>query len=205
MRLIPRALLLVGSLAASLAAQDTGFSINGGLISALDSLKKATNKSTAFQIGTDYHTKVWSTEVPARVGLTLASMPGSEWNGLKTSLTLAQLHGDLILDGPGVAWHPVLGLSVNHYGMKRTGVENLGDPDVNPDGYLDHDHHFPVRDVKGLKIGFRLGLDYSVSRNVELELMFQQTELAGKDLTDPQVRAGGINPAWFEFNVRYRF
>lgn len=197
MRLIPRALLL-GSLVAPLAAQDSSFSVNVGLISALDSLKKATNNSTALQLGADYHTKVWSTEVPARVGLTLASMPGKDWNGLKTSLTLLQLHGDLVLDGPGTAWHPVLGMSLNHYSMSRNGTENLLDP-------LDKDHHFPVRDVKGMKIGLRLGLDYTVSRNVGLELMFQQTELAGKDLTDPMVRAGGINPAWLEFNVRYRF
>ncbi len=197
MRLIPRALLF-GSLALSLAAQDTGFSVNGGLISALDSLKKATNNSIALQVGADYHTRVWSTEVPARVGLTFASMPGSEWSGLKTSLTLLQLHGDLILDGPGPAWHPVLGMSLNHYSMSRSGTENLDDP-------LDRDHHFPVRDVKGVKIGLRVGLDYDLSKKWQLELMFQQTELAGKDLTDPMVRAGGVNPAWFELNARYRF
>jgi hypothetical protein len=197
MRLIPCA-LLSGLLAMPLAAQNAPFSINGGLISALDSLKKATNHSTALQIGADYHTRVWSTEVPARVGLSFASMPGSEKNGLKTSLSLLQLHGDLLLDGPTAAWHPVLGLSMNRYTMSKQGVENLADP-------LDRDHHFPVRDVRGTKIGFRVGLDYAVSRNLELELMFQQTELAGKDLTDPMVRAGGINPAWLEFNVRYRF
>jgi hypothetical protein len=179
-------------------AQGTGFSINGGLISGFDSLKKATNSSTALQLGADYHTHVWSTDVPARVGLTFASMPGSQWNGLKTSLTLLQLHGDLILDGPGTAWHPVLGMSLNHYSMSRSGVENLDDP-------LDRDHHFPVRDVKGVKIGVRIGLDYAINRNLELELMFQQTELAGKDLNDPMVRAGGVNPGWLEFNVRYRF
>jgi hypothetical protein len=197
MRLIPRALLF-GSLALSLAAQDTGFSVNGGLISALDSLKKATNNGTALQVGADYHTRVWTTEVPARVGLTFASMPGSEWNGLKTSLTLFQFHGDLLLDGPGPAWHPVLGVSLNHYSMSTSGTEDLADP-------LDHDHHFPVGDVKGLKIGVRVGLDYAISRKLELELMFQQTELAGKNLADPMVRAGGVNPAWLEFNVRYRF
>jgi len=197
MNLIPRALLF-GTLALSLSAQDTAFSVNGGLISALDSLKKATHASTALQIGGDFHTKVIGTEVPARVGLTLASMPGSEWNGLKTSLTLFQAHGDLLLDGPTQAWHPVLGLSLNHYSMKKSGTENVADP-------LDRDHHFPVLDSKGVKIGFRVGLDYTLTKQLELEFMFQQTELAGKDLTDPMVRAGGINPAWVEFNVRYRF
>jgi hypothetical protein len=197
MNLIPRALLF-GTLALSLSAQDSAFSINAGLISALDSLKKATNASTAFQIGGDYHTKVITTEVPARVGLTFASMPGSDWNGLKTSLTLFQLHGDLLLDGPTPAWHPVLGLSVNHYSMTKHGIENTEDP-------LDRDHHFPVLDAKGAKIGFRVGLDYTLTRHMELEFMFQQTELAGKDLTDSMVRAGGVNPAWLEFNVRYRF
>lgn len=197
MRLISRALLL-GTLSLPLAAQDSPFSINGGLISALDSLKKATNNSLAFHVGADYQTKVWSTDVPARVGLELASMPGSDWNGLKTSLTLFQLHGDILLDGPSPAWKPVIGLSLNQYSMSKKGTEDLADP-------LDRDHHFPVRDVKGTKIGVRVGLDYALSRNLDLEVMFQQTELAGKDLTDPMVRAGGVNPGWFEFSVRYRF
>jgi hypothetical protein len=197
MRLISRALLL-GSLAVPLVAQNAPFSINGGLISALDSLKKATDKSTALQVGADYHTKILDTEIPTRVGLTLAAMPGSERNGLKTSLTLLQLHGDVLLDGPGSAWNPVIGMSLNHYSMSRSGTENLADP-------LDKDHHFPVRDAKGVKIGLRVGLDYAMTEKVSLELMFQQTELAGKDLTDSMVRVGGINPAWLEFNVRYRF
>ncbi len=197
MRLIPRALLL-GTMALSLAAQESPFSVNGGIISALDSLKKATYNSTGLQIGADYHTKVLSTEVPVRVGLNFASMPGSEHNGLKTSLTLFQLHGDVILDGPSASWHPLVGLSLNHFSMTKKGVENAADP-------LDLDHHFPVRDVKGTKIGVRMGVGYTVSRKVELELLFQQTELAGKDLNDPLVRAGGINPAWLEFNVRFHF
>jgi hypothetical protein len=196
MKLIPCA-LLTACLALPVAAQGTPFSLNGGFISALDSLKKATNNSVAFQVGADYHTKVVGTEVPARVGLTLADMPGREWNGLKTSLKLYQFHGDVILDGPTANWHPSLGFSLNRYGMSRSGLENVDNP-------LDKDHHFPVRDTKGLKMGVRVGLEYTVSRRLGLEVMFQQTELAGKDMTDPLIRAGGINPAWFEFNVRFR-
>jgi hypothetical protein len=197
MRLIPRAMLL-GLLALPLAAQSSPFSVDVGFINGLDSLDKATHKTTGLRVGADYQTVFTGTEVPVRVGLTWASLPGSPYNGLKTSLTLSQLHGDILMDKFAHIVRPVLGVSLNHYSMSQSGIENTADP-------LDRDHHFPIREVKGVKIGVRAGVDFIMSNHLELEVLFQQTELAGKDLADPMVRAGGINPAWFEFNLRYRF
>lgn len=189
---------LLGALVLPLAAQESTFTVGGALINGLESLKKATNNGTAFLVGADYNTVVWSTQVPARIGLSFAAMPGSERYGLKTSLNLIQIHGDILLDGPTAAWHPVLGLSLNKYSMSRSGNENLDDStDVN--------HHFPVRDVKGMKVGFRVGLDYAVNNKWTVELMFQQTELAGKDTVDPYVRQGAINPGWIELGARFKF
>ena len=81
--------------------------------------------------------------------------------------------------------------------MSRSGTEG-SDP-------LDIDHHFPIRDASGLKLGLRLGLGCALAPGWSLEATFQQTELAGKDLNDPVVRQGGINPGWLELDVRFSF
>lgn len=189
---------LLGLLALPMAAQAPGFSVQAGPILGLDSLKKATNASLAFQAGLDYTGEVPSTDIPARVGLSAGSFPGRDWNGLKTSLTLVQLHGDLLLAGRGCPAYGIVGASLNTWSMSRSGTENAADPS-------DIDHHFPVRDAKGLKLGLRLGVGCNLSRSIALEAVFQQTELAGKDLDDPVVRQGGINPGWIELDIRYHF
>ncbi len=196
--------LLLPLLALPLAAQ--GFSVTGSLVQGLDSLKKATNATTAFMAAVDYDTRLYGTEVPARAGLAIGFMPGQERFGLKTSLMLYQLHGDIRIATPSQALSVLVGLSMNTYTMSNSGTENTADA-------LDVDHHFPMHSVKGVKLGLRLGLDYRVSRAWSVEVMLQQTELAGKDLsgdiTDgtgtPLVRQGGINPAWVQFGATYRF
>jgi len=195
---------LVVLLALPLAAQ--GFSVSGSLIQGLDSLKKATNATLAYGAGVDYDTHFYGTDVPVRAGLAFASMPGKENFGLKTSLTLAQVHGDLFVKTPCPGLRALVGLSLNTYSMSRTGTENADDA-------LDIDHHFPIGDAKGVKFGFRLGLEYQLTPKWALELLLQQTELAGKDLSGDVkapdgtelVRQGPINPAWLQLGVTYRF
>jgi hypothetical protein len=194
MRILIRTSLLA-LLASPLCAQ---FSASGGLILPLDSLKKATHGDLAYLAGADFNGRLSGTEVPARLGLSLARMPGKEENGLTTSLTLAQLHGDVFIATGAPRLRALAGLSLNNYTMSRRGTENTDDP-------LDKEHHFPVRDVKGLKLGLRLGVDFALAGATSLELIYQQTELAGKDLQDPYVRQGGINPGWIQLLVTYHF
>ncbi|MEI8329812.1 MAG: hypothetical protein WCG14_07445, partial [Chlamydiia bacterium] len=59
---------LLGLLVLPLAAQGTGFSLEGGALLGNDSLKKATNASLGFHLGADYGTRLVGTEVPARLG-----------------------------------------------------------------------------------------------------------------------------------------
>jgi hypothetical protein len=188
---------VLGLLALPLAAQSSGFSLTGGAVLGTESLKKATNNNTGLVLGADWGTKVWDTEVGARVGLLGASLPGTEKNGLKTSLTLLQAHGDLAIPTALSRLSGLVGLSLNSYSMTKAGVESSDPADI--------DHHFPVRDAKGLKLGLRLGLNLAFSKQFSGELMFQQTELAGKDLTDPMLRQGPINPSWFELDLRWHF
>lgn len=237
---------LVGLLALPLAAQESGFGLKGGVILGLDSLKKATNGTTGFTLGADYRTHITGTEIPARIGLSLSSMPGKTtggptayswvWNdgtddhheegvipssALKTSLTLAQLHGDVFITTPLPELQAFVGLSLNSYSAKKSGNEvpgvpaqGLGQTDESYEAQisafheattLDAKNHFAVRDAKGLKLGLRLGLTYAFSKHMSAELLLQQTELSGKDLEDPLVRQAGINPAWVELGIRWHF
>jgi len=195
---------LVALLVLPLGAQ--GFSVSGSLIQGLESLKKATNATTGAIVGLDYDTHFSGTDVPVRAGVSFAAMPGKEHFELKTSLSMVQVHGDLFLATPSPALRGLVGLSLNSYSMSTSGTEDTNDA-------LDVDHHFPMSNAKGIKFGFRIGLDYRLAPDWSLELLLQQTELAGKDLSGDVkapdgtelVRQGGINPAWLQLGVTYRF
>jgi hypothetical protein len=189
--------ILLGLLALPLAAQTTGFSVGGGLILGLDSYKKAVNNTTGLMFNAGWDTKVYKTDIPARISLGLGFLPGKDINGLKTSLSLAQLAGDILIDTDIKGLRGVVGLSVNKYTAKYSGQES---PSV-----FDVEHHFPFRDVTGLKGGLRLGVEYSFSSRFVGEALFQTTELAGRQRTDALIRKGAINPGWLQFGVRYKF
>lgn len=188
---------LLALLVLPLSAQQAGWGIQGGLIHGLESLKKATNASQGFHLGADYTTRLPHADMGVRAGAAFVAMPGSARHGLKTSLNLMQVFGDLWIPAGSPDLHVLAGLSLNHYSMSKSGSESLEPTAV--------DRHFPVRDVKGLKFGVRLGVSYRFSERFSGEALLQQTELAGKDLSDPRVRAGGINPAWIQLGVRYSF
>jgi len=193
----PARTCLLGLLALPMAAQSTNFSGGVALIYGLDSYKKAVNNTTGLTLNVGYDTSVYKSGIPARVTFGASLMPGKERNGLKTSLTLFQLAGDILIETEVQGLRGVVGLSVNSYSAKFSGYES---PAV-----FDADHHFPFRDAKGLKGGVRLGLEYSFSKQWSGQALLQATELAGRQRYDPLIRQGGINPAWLEFGARYRF
>lgn len=188
---------LLALLVLPVAAQDTGFGVQGGFIHGLESLKKATHASNGFYAAVDYTHRLTHAGMNVRMGAGFVSMPGSAYKGLKTSLGATQVYGDLLIPVGDSRVQVLAGLSANTYTMTRSGTEST-DP-------LDVERHFPVRDVKGLKMGVRLGALVRLTGHWSAEVLLQQTELAGKDLHDPLVRAGGINPAWIQVGARYRF
>lgn len=189
--------LLLGMLALPLAAQSTGFSAGGAVILGLDSYKKAVNNTTGFHLNAGWDTTVYKTGIPARLCLGVGLMPGKEINGLKTSLMLYQLSGDLLIATSTEGLRGVVGLSLNKYTASFSGQESQA--------AFDADHHFPFRDVDGLKGGVRLGFEYSFSKRWLGEMIFQTTELAGRQRNDTLIRKGAINPGWLQFGVRYKF
>lgn len=188
---------LLGLLALPLAAQTTPFSLGGSLIVGLDSYKKAVNNTTGFTLNGGWDTHVYKTDIPARLSLGVGFMPGKEVNGLKTSLTLVQFAGDILLDTEVQGLKGVVGLSLNKYTARFSGTESQSVFDV--------DHHFPFHDCDGIKGGLRLGLEYGFRSHWTGELLLQTTELAGQQRNDALVRKGAINPGWIQVGARYRF
>ncbi len=188
---------MLGLLALPLAAQSTNVSVGGALIYGLDSYKKAVNATTGLTLNVGYDTSIYKSGIPARLTFGVGLMPGKELNGLKTSLTLFQFAGDIIIETDSHSLRGILGLSINSYSAKFSGYES---PAVN-----DAEHHFPFRDVKGIKGGLRLGAEYTFAPQWTAQVLLQTTELAGRQRYDPLIRKGGINPAWLEFGVRYKF
>jgi len=189
--------ILLGLLALPLAAQSTPFSAGGALILGLDSYKKAVNNSTGLMANVAWDTTVYKSGIPARLSFGVGLMPGKALNGLKTSLTLLQGSGDILINTDIDGLRGIVGLSINKYSAKFSGEES---PSA-----LDVDHHFPFHDVSGLKGGLRLGLEYSFSKVLVGEALLQTTELAGRQRNDTLIRRGGINPGWIQLGARYKF
>lgn len=188
---------MLGLLALPVVAQSTPFSAGGALIAGLDSYKKAVNNSTGFLVNAGWDTTIYKSGIPARLSLGVGLMPGKDLNGLKTSLTLVQFAGDVLISTDVQGLRGVLGLSANKYSAKFSGTESTSVFDV--------DHHYPFHDVSGIKGGLRLGFEYSFQKNLIGEVLLQATELAGRQRNDLLIRKGAINPGWVQFGVRYQF
>jgi hypothetical protein len=108
------------------------------------------------------------------------------------------LAGDIFLDTPLAELRGVVGLSLNTYSASFSGTE--GTDKSNPAT------NFPFKGCSGVKLGYRLGLEYAVNKQISVEMLMQQTELAGKMIAgDDRTRKGGINPAWLQLGVHYNF
>jgi hypothetical protein len=151
---------------------------------------------------------IQGSDVPARISLAFANMPGKETDystpttdgHLRTTLNLIQLNGDILVASRIQGLRGVFGISFNKYKLSRAGNEdttaaNAGDPSA----------HFPAVDDKGTKLGLRLGVEYAITKQISAEVLFQQTELAGRQRNDGLVRKAGLNPAWLQFGARYHF
>jgi len=189
--------LLMGLMALPLAAQSGPLSVGGAILVGLPSYKKVVNNSTGFLVDVGWETHLAKKAVPARLSLSLGAMPGKEINGLKTSLTLFQLSGDLLLKTDIENLRGIFGLSLNKYTASLSGPESSAAMDV--------DHHFPFHDVDGVKGGLRFGAEYTFRSHFTAQILLQATELAGRQRTDALMRKGGLNPAWIQCGVRYSF
>ncbi|HNX94572.1 MAG TPA: hypothetical protein PKL14_05380 [Holophaga sp.] len=193
---------LLSLLALPLAAQDSGFSVNGGVIWApstyFGSYEKAVNNNSGYYVGGSYTTGASEAGVVGRGTVSYYAMPGqARANGLKTSLDLVQIAGDVVFPMGVEGLDGVVGFSANIYSVTNSGTESADKNDVY--------NHFPVKNGSGLKGGVRIGVEYAITKSLKAEVMLQQTELGGQNSSDPVKRVGGVNPGWMQIGLRYNF
>lgn len=178
------ALLLVAGLALPSMAQDAKtFTVGLDVNSSLDSLKAVTNNSSSYGVNFGYNGKLIGTTVPFRATLGLNMFPGSDKDGLKTSLNSYYLATDLMIATPVEKLFLVSGLSVNKYKEKTEGV-----------GISISEN------VKGYKLGIRLGAEYVFTPNMSGTILIQASELDQSEL-----RQESRNLSWVTLGFRYSF
>ena len=204
---------LLGLLALPLAAQSSGFNVGASLIFApkqyFGSYDKAVHNNTGFVLDAGYDLNVYHTDVPARLTLSYINMPGKvDSYGMKTSLQSVQFAGDVFLQTPIPELRGLVGLSFNRYSMSNSSTNKfpsqggVSGENWNPG---DYNHHYPFRDCKGIKFGYRMGLEYAFSKQWSADVVLQQTELAGHSNSDPLLRKGGIDPSWLQLGFHFKF
>ena len=183
----PFRILALGAVLASsgLVAQEAQKTWTAGasLTTALDGLKEVTHKTNGFVVDFGYNGHLGSTEVPFRASLGYQIFPGSDYTGLKQSLTSIQLAGDIFIATPWKDLQFITGLSVNRYKVKSE-TATLSTTDS----------------AKGTKLGARLGLEYLFTPSWSGQLLVQMTELG----TNAN-KSTGINPSWIQAGVKFHF
>lgn len=171
------------------AADGPTFFAGGGLIGALDSTKVATHSSLGFNVTGGMDFRIADGSYGFRPGIAINFLPGSEKDGVKTSLTDFQVYGDIVFDSGVKNLSFTAGLSVQRWYYKTTYNAALAMPEDK--GFLN-----------GTKLGLRAGAEYRFNSNLTAELMLQQTELGSKD---GEARYNNVNPGWLQVGVKYHF
>lgn len=169
-----------------LVAQETQKSWTAGasMTQALDGLKGVTHKTTGFIVDFGYNGHLGNTDVPFRASLGYQLFPGSDYEGLKQSLTSMQLAGDIFVASPWKNLQFITGLSLNKYQVKAE-LAGLGSE---------------TETVKGIKFGARVGAEYKFSPAWSGQMMLQMTEL-GTNADGSR----GFNPSWIQVGVKFHF
>lgn len=203
-----------------LAAQSPApqFDLTGALLWSQNSLTKVTHDSLAYGVGGGLKVVLPKVDVPVKIGLAYYAMPGKESGTIRSSLALTQAYTDFYLDSKLPGWVFKFGLSANHYTVSNKGTEAWAPDGNDPYGDYAPQSAWAVTDTHGLKLGYRLGTEYTWSRHWGAELLFQLTELSGgqektiqvsdgQGGTMPQVVAnlGPVNPSWVQLGLRYTF
>jgi hypothetical protein len=178
------------------AQQTEGFKAGAALPLALDSTRTYTHQSVGLALDGAYQGRTYGDGAFYRAGLGLVALPGKEQEGTKVSFTGIQAYGDLVLPlGKEGRLAVITGLSVNNWSRSVTRADGDGASGG-------------VRHAMG-KMGFRAGLEYSVSSRVTLSALLQMTEL-GTDSAllkdgDPDYGTYKVNPSWIQLGFHYNF
>jgi len=174
--------------ASSLGAQDAKtWSVGLNYALATDALKGVTNASGAFGgVTADFgwNGKLASSDVPIRISLGVNNLPGkADADGLKISLLGYYLGGEIFINTGVKNLRLTTGLTLNKWKAKAQAP-----------GFSE------TENVKGVKFGARMGLDYQFTPNWSANVTYAVSELGlNADMTQ------GLNPAWVMLGAKYHF
>ena len=187
------------------AEEEQNMAIGGGFTVAADSLKKVTHNTLGLNVNISTQMPIASSNVLFRPGLGLSLFSGKFGqnndidNGVvvesKTQLVNLQATFDIMV--PAVLVDNltlVTGLSVNQW--RYSGQTKGGNP--HPFGL---DGSYAPDDVK---LGFRVGMDYRISKQWSSEVLFQMVEFGSRDKSN-DIHYHNFNPTWLQFGVKYHF
>lgn len=185
------AALALPSVMAQAADGPTPF-LGGGIISALDSTKEVTHSTLGYNITGGFDFRLADGTYGFRPGLAVNFLPGSDKDGVKTSLTNFQVYGDLVFNSGVQNLSFTAGLSVQRWYYKTTAATGTTSPyQLDGKGFLN-----------GTKLGARLGMEYRFNKNISSELVLQVVDFGAKD---GEARTNVVTPSWLQVGVKYHF
>ena len=170
-----------------------GYFYGVGVTYANDSLKQVTNQNLGLNFNMGLDREISGTKVGFRPALGLTFLPGSWDQDSKTSLTNLQATGDLVIPTTIEKFQVVTGLSVNlwrYIGDSRNGADNKwGLNGAMAPG--------------GVKLGLRVGFDYTFTKQITGEVLMQLVEFGNQP--NGVASYQNFNPTWLQFGVKYHF
>lgn len=196
------ALVLAGAFLPVAAEQPTGWQVSGSLPSALTGLKDWTHRSVAgLCVDGGYQGTFEGGNILYRVSLGYNTFPGKEQDRMKISLSSFQLSGDVVIPVARSPYSLVTGLSVHNWSKSVSGTSPIDPGQAN--GVSGG-----VKQVFG-KIGFRAGVEYSMSPRLTLAALFQISEFGTNSeflkRGNETFGTNAVNPSWIQMGVRYHF
>ncbi|MCL1908620.1 MAG: hypothetical protein FWG12_04545 [Holophagaceae bacterium] len=220
-------LLLVGMGSQGYAQQFKGWQGGAAMPYAQDGLRDWTNNAIwGLCVDGAYIIPIPNGKSSFRPGLGINWLPGSENNYRTISLVDIQINADVVTPIGTSPFSIVTGLSVNTWFRSVSGLSPLAQT---VDG-INYPAYSRKNSVSGMvehplsKLGFRLGLEYALNDRLSVAALFQLAELgtdtefmakenrvntnaAGEVTASPAEYSGkhGVNPAWIQVGVRYKF
>jgi len=233
--------LLAGGILAlggTLDAQESRWSVSGSVGLGTDDLNSITNTGTswwnvgAYNVNLGYSGQFAGSTVPFRASLGINWLPdgnGStrnlsdlEWmiEPQQRNLFGVQLATDLFFDSKISDNLKILvGMSINKWTLNYTSTESMeGEWDA---GGWEGDGLRHSFSVPGIKLGFRIGLEYQLSDKMSFDVIFQMIEVGHSNMVakwtesdsqywdpdgvTPVYGPTAWNPSWLQFGLKYRF
>lgn len=203
-------------------AEDLKWHVGGGLANAVGTVAERGGVNLGLNLngGFTYAFAEGGAKARPFVGLTFLGGKGKEGidannnlvagSSIKSTLTNMQAGVDLVIPIGESNVSTVFGLTVGKFNFNTSGARKGEYSSIGIDaGNVDPDSTARTGDANGsgsypgVKLGYRLGLEYAVSGKLAVDVTLQQFQL-GRRFSDATASMS-VNPAWLQVGVKYTF